>query len=234
MGKVFLWNDIKNHRVPTPENFEEVVEQLIRCLTHCRGVVGAMLCGSVLMKCSNLRSDIDCLVLYDGRHISQAFATHLIRTVEHGGVIKTNPLSAVNVPAFDSAESIRGYLRSKLGRFEKSFIDLPAMSERERCYFLQRVLESAVHIARKMLWHWQVNTLDDTKPTISKHYLLKASEEECELFRKIVRVDSQYTEELLEQLRLPNKKRYDQIIQELEELVVDSIRLLKLSALQLS
>lgn len=63
MGKVFTWEEINNGMIPRLSSFEQVVVE-IRSRLKDSPLIGGVICGSVSYGCHNVRSDIDCLVLY--------------------------------------------------------------------------------------------------------------------------------------------------------------------------
>lgn len=65
MGKVFSWNEIEERKIPQPQDFETVVSKIRQELGVADGVIGGILCGSILWNSCNQRSDIDCVVVYD-------------------------------------------------------------------------------------------------------------------------------------------------------------------------
>ena len=67
MGKVFSWDDIVKGRIPKLSSFNKVKEEIAKKLSECGGVIGAIFCGSVVRGDHNIRSDFDCLVLYNGK-----------------------------------------------------------------------------------------------------------------------------------------------------------------------
>lgn len=86
MGKVFSWNEIEERKIPQPSDFTTIVSKIRQDLGATDGVVGGILCGSILWNSCNQRSDIDCVVVYDPakrrevvgvlRGINQAAADH--------------------------------------------------------------------------------------------------------------------------------------------------------------
>ena len=86
MGKVFSWNEVEERKIPQPSDFTTVVSKIRQDLGATDGVVGGILCGSILWNSCNQRSDIDCVVVYDPakrrevvgvlRGINQAAADH--------------------------------------------------------------------------------------------------------------------------------------------------------------
>jgi len=65
VGKVFSWGEIERKEIPQPSDFSIVVGKIRQNLEVANGVVGGILCGSVLWNSYNERSDIDCVVVYD-------------------------------------------------------------------------------------------------------------------------------------------------------------------------
>lgn len=63
MGKVFMWEEIKNGMIPELNSFERVVTE-IKSRLEDAPLIGGVICGSVNYGHHNVRSDIDCLVLY--------------------------------------------------------------------------------------------------------------------------------------------------------------------------
>lgn len=65
MGKVFSWKEIERREIPQLSSFSAVVGKIRQDLEVADGVIGGILCGSVLWNTCNQRSDIDCVVVYD-------------------------------------------------------------------------------------------------------------------------------------------------------------------------
>lgn len=65
MGQVFTWDSIQAGRVPKLESFHRVAADLRETLSNEPAVVSALLFGSVVRGDFNIRSDIDCVVLYE-------------------------------------------------------------------------------------------------------------------------------------------------------------------------
>jgi predicted nucleotidyltransferase len=68
MGKVFTWNEVKEKKVPGPENFEIVAQAIRQTLKTDPYVIFATLFGSMVNGGADIRSDIDCFLLYDAEH----------------------------------------------------------------------------------------------------------------------------------------------------------------------
>lgn len=74
MGKIFTWPAIQSGNIPTLEDFTLVDEMLRRDLGHERAISDSIVCGSVVRRDHNIRSDIDCAVFYPHAQSRQAFA----------------------------------------------------------------------------------------------------------------------------------------------------------------
>lgn len=64
MGQVFLWDSIYEGRVPKLESFQRVSSVLREAFSVEPAIVGALLFGSVVRGDFNVRSDVDCVVIY--------------------------------------------------------------------------------------------------------------------------------------------------------------------------
>lgn len=65
MGQVFTWEAIEEGRIPKPESFLRITRTLRATLVDQPAVVSALLFGSVVRVDFNVRSDVDCLVVYN-------------------------------------------------------------------------------------------------------------------------------------------------------------------------
>lgn len=65
MGRVFSWDDIVRGRVPQESDFPYMAQHVKTALEDAPGIVGGILCGSILYGNHTSRSDIDCVVVYD-------------------------------------------------------------------------------------------------------------------------------------------------------------------------
>lgn len=76
MGKVFRLQEVRNHEAPQLNSFEIVGNRIGSELKESP-MIGAVFCGSVIHQKHNLRSDIDCFVLYHERD-KKEMATRLL------------------------------------------------------------------------------------------------------------------------------------------------------------
>lgn len=166
-------------------------------------------------------------------HIGLSFADHLNYAVKNGGIIKTNPLPFFIFNNKNKDDDIREYLKNKLRKLEKGLSAIHIMKDADLYRFLQKILEAPVHVARKILWWQNIKMPNDSKQTVSFHYLNIANQKEKELFIKINAIDSQYTTELLKQLKNPNKIEYNKIINEIKKIAWDTLKFVKLNAFRI-
>lgn len=272
MGKIFSWDDIERGRIPQQSDFPCVAECIRNNLEVAAGIIGGVLCGSVLYGGHNQRSDVDCVVVYDPTRrreitsllqsvrkaaaniyvpvefipidgsiaptsfhsIGPSFAAHLQYAVHHGGLIKKNPLPLFMLGHIDDTEDVRGYLRNKLRRFEKDTVALPTMAESDLYRFLQKILEVAMHIARKTLWLNRVPMPNDSKLEVVKYYPRISTSREYELFVGLVRTDNSYTAELACQLQHVDPIGYSCVINKIRNRVESALEFIKLNGLRLA
>ncbi len=84
MGQVFTWDAIRTGRIPRLESFQRVADILRRSLSSEPFVVSALLFGSVVRGDFNIRSDIDCVVIYETIREGQAVRImHNINRMAH-------------------------------------------------------------------------------------------------------------------------------------------------------
>lgn len=75
MGQVFTWDAIRTGRIPKKESFHHIASVLREALSNEPSVVSALLFGSVVRGDFNIRSDIDCVVIYETEHEEWAMRT---------------------------------------------------------------------------------------------------------------------------------------------------------------
>ncbi len=93
MGKIFSWQDVKQSRVPSTEDFSRVCESLREDLCASKAVDTAYVFGSVSRSDYNMRSDIDCVVLYDFALRHEAFV--LMQDIVWNAAILNVPMQFV-------------------------------------------------------------------------------------------------------------------------------------------
>jgi len=146
--------------------------------------------------------------------IGVGFAEHLKRAAAKGGLIKNNPLRLLSLSEHDNLQhDTLNYLRHKLCQLEKGLITSSNMSDERLCRYLQKVLESPIHVGRKML-RWQRQKLkDDSKEEVVSQYTNWAGREiEGRLFKLLIDVDQYYTHALVDVLQHPNQNRYQDLL----------------------
>ncbi len=259
MGRVFSLDEIRRGMVPKIGSFDKSVQEIRARLASTEGVLGAVICGSALSGTITVRSDIDCVVVYErerrnpalealrslhgfaaslhvptefipidsvvaaqGLHsIGRSFATHLERAANRGGVIKYDPLAFIRFPDRDSRRElvldVMSYLTHKIRRFEKGLVELPVMNpaNTELYRFLQKVLESPIHIARKVMCLSATEYCDDSREEVKKRYPRMVRMGLAEPFQILVQEDEDYSWALDEQIRNPEDRegRYDAVLE---------------------
>jgi predicted nucleotidyltransferase len=73
MGKIFGWSEVVNDKIPPLDNFTLIGKALRERLKDREEITAALLCGSVVRGDHTIRSDIDCVVVYDASRRTQAF-----------------------------------------------------------------------------------------------------------------------------------------------------------------
>lgn len=149
-------------------------------------------------------------------HLGPAFRVHLQTAIAGGGIIKVDPLQLLGSGGNDMIAEVEDYLRMQVYRMEEGLAKYCNMPIDRQCDFLQKVLEAPLHVARKIL-HLFANESDDSKEAISKRYLKAMPFSLGEMLSRLITFDKLYTVELLQQLDSPNKKRYEDFWEDLEE-----------------
>jgi len=93
MGQVFTWKEIVRKRVPRLEDFTIAIEEARELFEKKDVIVGAVVCGSVTRGDHNVRSDVDCFVLYDHSREHEAFA--VIQTATSSAARRRVPLVCI-------------------------------------------------------------------------------------------------------------------------------------------
>lgn len=89
MGQVFTWDSIRTGKIPRQESFHYVASDMREMLSDEPAVVSALLFGSVVRGDFNIRSDIDCVVIYETAQ--QEFAMETMHNIDRRA-------SALHVP----------------------------------------------------------------------------------------------------------------------------------------
>jgi len=84
MGQVFTWESIQTGRIPKKESFHHIASTIRAGLADESSIVSALLFGSVVRGDFNIRSDIDCVVIYQTELQERAMnALHEIDQAAH-------------------------------------------------------------------------------------------------------------------------------------------------------
>ncbi len=101
MGKVFTWKEVVRKRVPQPDDFVLTIDNLRKAFVPEESIIGAIAFGSAVRGDCNLRSDIDCFVLYDHAREHEAFG--VIQSVTAMANLRRVPLTCVPCDTLVSA-----------------------------------------------------------------------------------------------------------------------------------
>lgn len=250
MGKIFSWEEIVFKSVPEIKSFDKVRHELEEKLS-ASPFIGGIICGSVLRRNHNTRSDVDCLALYDIRQtelalsikqglvayanklnvplelisvddctarnlchqIGPSFLKHLEWAAENGGIIRENPISHFAL-TLDLFQDLKEYIRRKIRMLEKNLDEWLILDIKERCEFLQKIMEAPIYVVRNFLV-WQGEDLGRASKAI---VLEKVSDKEWKSFlEKISDLDILYSEELYRQMRNPDYDSYSTVLSKIEE-----------------
>ena len=101
MGKVFTWKEVVRKRVPQLEDFVLTIDLLRKAFAPEGSIVGAVAFGSAVRGDYDLRSDIDCFVLYDRAQEYEAF--EVMQSVTMMANLRRVPLTCVPCDTLVSA-----------------------------------------------------------------------------------------------------------------------------------
>ncbi|MBM3255956.1 MAG: hypothetical protein FJZ04_00590 [Candidatus Moranbacteria bacterium] len=93
MGRVFAWEEITDHYVPQLESFDILCCLLETKLSNSPAIKGALVCGSYVRGDYNIRSDIDCVAVYDWQ--KRADAMKVFQRLEIESSKKNIPLEMI-------------------------------------------------------------------------------------------------------------------------------------------
>ncbi|MEK7157279.1 MAG: nucleotidyltransferase domain-containing protein [Patescibacteria group bacterium] len=93
MGQVFTWKEIVRKRVPQLGDFAIAIGEARSLFERKDVIVGAIVCGSVTRGDHNVRSDVDCFVLYDHEREHEAFT--VIQTATSASAHRRVPLVCI-------------------------------------------------------------------------------------------------------------------------------------------
>lgn len=159
--------------------------------------------------------------------ISGCFYQQLKNSVLSGWVIKQDPLPSVRIEGINRLEDTYDYIKLNFHKIKRGMISLPVLGE-NLYNFLQTVLSSPVHLARKMLF-CKGNIADQKKKVVSA-YIDSFKNPKCYLLKELVLADEEYTKELEAQLENPDKEKYQKMIDKLKEFSWKSLEFFRFNA----
>lgn len=244
MGIVYTWDDVREGHIPTLNSFDLVAQQLRQTLASHEAIESAVICGSVLRRDHNVRSDIDCVVLYDAdqewsaiqimqqigkdaaslhvpvnfvpvdthlaassmHQLGRSFAQHIKSAVDAGGLVKGCLPDGLAVTQAVPDE-VRSYIRAKAYNLEEGWSSFSIFSQERKAAYLKKMLESPLHIARKIL-HFNGLMNGDSKSEVRDKYNEWADSTIKNLFEELLELDVWYTNQLEEQQNCSDETKY--------------------------
>lgn len=91
MGQVFTWDSVRTGKIPKQEDFHQVASDMREMLLNEPAVVSALLFGSVVRGDFNIRSDIDCVVIYETAH--EKSAMEIMHDIGHRASVLHVPIN---------------------------------------------------------------------------------------------------------------------------------------------
>ncbi|MFA6493152.1 MAG: hypothetical protein WCV58_03380 [Patescibacteria group bacterium] len=165
-------------------------------------------------------------------HIGQGFADHMSKVLCcDGAVIKANPLPFLGLDGLDPKEDTRCYLRFKLRQLEKFQIEKQSIPEYVYYLGLSKMMNSAVHVARKVASCLGGKLEDDSSSNVCEVYPRYVDLKVKNIFRELTRADRQYSRVLSEHLQEFNRSAYEAAIQDIDDLLPVSIKFVRMNAL---
>ena len=165
--------------------------------------------------------------------IGYGFYEHMKYAIRKGGVIKGDPVKALSLAHSSRETDLVSYLRQKIRSIDEG-MDRRYVLEDEYAY-LDRVLRTSVHVARRMiLWSGVGLFPDDSKVSVGKIYPGVASDFSKNLFHDLQMLDLEYSEALKKQLeggynegvyRASIKKLWDEAVPQTLAFVEENARI---------
>jgi predicted nucleotidyltransferase len=163
--------------------------------------------------------------------LGQSFAHHIADSVAVGGAIKGDLVGSLE-PTLSVQEEVRSYVRAKTYNLEEGWASYSTFSDERKASFLKKMLESPVHIARKMLhFHGLMN--GDSKKAVRNKYIEFASTDQQELFRRLLELDAWYSDQLEQQVKAADEEEYVRCLSHLSENIGLAIQFARSNALLL-
>lgn len=139
-------------------------------------------------------------------HLGRSFLYHIEISSINEGLIKGGLIECL-AATITIAEEARSYVRSKTYNLQEGSASFSGFSGERQASYLKKVLESPLHIARKMLHRYDLMGAD-SKAEVRDRYGRWANAEIQEPFTRLLELDGWYSEELERQLECPDEKRY--------------------------
>jgi hypothetical protein len=146
-------------------------------------------------------------------HLGSSFIRHLQASINYGGLIKGDLIGAL-AGTISAEDEIESYIKTKMYNLQESYAQMAAFSEERMASFLKKALESATHVARKMLIY-ECKLAGDSKQEVQARYQEAMPANLAKLFDGLLVLDAWYTSELKRQLRRPDQHQYEGVLKAL-------------------
>jgi hypothetical protein len=164
----------------------------------------------------------DQLAAASAHDIGLALTNHLSLADKSTCVVKQHPCELLSPHVLNAREDILNYLCRKAADLERRQYHLAQMSGHEYFKYLQKLLESPIHIARRMLQLRREST-DDSKPRVVSQYAEIVNRDLAELFERLQSLDAEYSAELERQLEHPSEAAYKTMLKRIEQVIPDAV-----------
>jgi predicted nucleotidyltransferase len=148
--------------------------------------------------------------------INYSFTHHLKLMVEQGGLIKEDFTDKIALWQ-SQRDDLISYLSHKWRYFNKRLnkIDFMEVEDAKRLETIQKALELAPHISRKMLDLWDVEPCGDSKKEVIKTFGGLIPPAVADQIKLLSDMDAWYSAELDRQMKHPDALAYRQVLEEL-------------------
>lgn len=163
--------------------------------------------------------------------LGRSFAHHIADSAAAGGAIKGDLVNQL-APTLSVQEEVRSYVRAKTYNLEEGWASYTTFSDERKASFLKKMLESPVHIARKVLhFHGLMN--GDSKRMVRASYLEFATADQQELFQRLLELDAWYSDQLEQQLKAADEEEYLSCLNHLADNIGLAVQFARSNALRL-
>lgn len=160
------------------------------------------------------------------------FRDNLHNAVGSGGLIKGS-LDGLFDESVGPGEELEEYVRAKMYTLQESVTEIASASEEKKMRTLKKSLEAPMHVARKMLGARE-SICYGSKTEVLSGYARCAPRCLASQLSRLVDVDRAYTNEIKEQQKFPNEKKYLAKLADLEGRIPQTLEFIRGNILWLS